>query len=69
MGPVPRRGDADRDAAADRQGRPARRTEVPRDRPAVQLAGVRTGVLLQARRADGAIVRAALRCLVDRDRR
>jgi hypothetical protein len=54
VGPVPWRSGRDRDAAADRQGRLARRGEIPRDRPAVQLAGVRAGVLLQARSADGA---------------
>jgi endothelin-converting enzyme/putative endopeptidase len=64
VGPVPGRDDADRDAAPDGQSRPPPRAEVPRARPAVQLAGVRTGVLLQGRRANGSTVRAALHRMV-----
>ena len=58
-----------RDATPDGQRRPARHAEIPRDRPPVQLARVRTGVLLQARRADGATARTALRRVVARARR
>ena len=45
---VPRR------SAHDGAGRPAPDRQVPRDRPALEPAGVRAGVLVQAGRADGA---------------